>query len=80
MAEYPSEMTPALAYVLGMHPGEAINMVGALREVGFEIKPRYEDENAAVRHYLIPFVLEHGDNWRDHAIADLQLRLAQRTP
>jgi hypothetical protein len=79
MADYPSELSPALAYVLGMGPGEAITLVRAMREVGFEIKHRYEDENAAVRHYLIPFVLEHGDDWRDYAIADLQLRLARRT-
>ncbi|HEY1750290.1 MAG TPA: hypothetical protein VGG29_03450 [Caulobacteraceae bacterium] len=73
---YPAEMTQALKDVLGMHPGDSIMVVGAMRAAGFEIASRYEDENAALRHYLIPFALQHGDDWRSHAGADLVARAA----
>ncbi len=72
MAEYPTDLTPALAEVLGqpnylMHP-----IWMALRAVGFEIKPRYEDELAAALHFLIPFALNHGLDWRSHAAVKLR--------
>jgi hypothetical protein len=70
-------LSPALAYVLGMHPGEVISVVGAMRECGFEVRHRFEDENAAVRHFLIPFVLEHGDDWRMPALAEFERRKAE---
>lgn len=75
---YPEEITPALEAVLGLHPGDAINLVGAMREVGFVVAPRYENENAAVRHFLIPFALKFGERWRDEAIADLMRRAVER--
>jgi len=68
MTEYPKELTPALIEVLGMHPGMAIQIVGAMRASGWEIPPHYEEENAQVRHLLIPLAIEHGDNWREEAI------------
>ncbi len=43
----------------------------SLREVGVVIKQRYEDEAAAALHFLIPFALEHGDDWRKHAADQL---------
>jgi hypothetical protein len=43
----------------------------ALREVGVEIKPRYEDEAAAALHFLIPLALEHGDDWQPKAAEKL---------
>lgn len=65
--QYPTELTPALAEVLGQ-PNYLIHPIWmALREVGVEIKPRYEDEMAAALHFLIPFALDHGDDWRRHA-------------
>ncbi|TCP65886.1 hypothetical protein [Sphingomonas sp. PP-CE-1G-424] len=74
MADYPKDMTPALTDVLGsphfrLHP---ISM--ALREVGFEIPVRYEDERAAALHFLISLALEHGEDWERHA-ADRLLEL-----
>lgn len=68
MADYPVEMTPALAEVLGQPNFRLHTFWMALREVGVEIKPRYEDEAAAALHFLIPFALEHGDDWRRHAV------------
>lgn len=67
VAHYPEIMTPALAKVLGqpnfvLHP-----LWMALREVGVQIEPRYEAEQAAALHFLIPLVLEHGDGWRKAA-------------
>jgi len=67
MANYPTDLTPALAHVLGM-PNFSLHPIWmALRDVGVEIKPRYEDEQAAALHFLIPFALEHGDDWQRHA-------------
>ena len=67
MAEYPAALTPALAEVLGMPNFKLHPIWMALREVGVTIKPRYEDEAAAALHFIIPFALEHGEDWRQHA-------------
>jgi hypothetical protein len=67
MADYPADLTPALADVLGMPNFQLYPIWMALREVGVEIKPRYENEQAAALHFLIPFALEHGDRWQQHA-------------
>ncbi len=67
MAAYPIELTPALADVLGSPVFRLHPIWMALREVGVAIKPRYEDEQAAALHFLIPFALEHGDDWQRHA-------------
>jgi hypothetical protein len=78
MPDYPSEMTPALAEVLGMPNFVLHPFWMALREVGVAIKPRYEDEQAAALHFLIPFALAHGDDWRRHAIERLKELKQQR--
>jgi hypothetical protein len=67
MADYPTDLTPALADVLGMPNFQLHPIWMALREVGVEIKPRYENEQAAALHFLIPLALEHGDDWQRHA-------------
>jgi hypothetical protein len=71
MAEYPKEMTPALREVLGMMCFEFIKLVQGFRAAGYEIKTRAEDEQAFMLHWLIPFALEHGDNWRQAAGVEL---------
>ncbi len=71
---YPSDMTPALAEVLGMPNFQLHPIWMALREVGVEINPRYENEQAAALHFLIPLALEHGDDWQRRA-ADRLLEL-----
>lgn len=68
---YPAEMTVALRDVLGMAPGPAIIWANALRRAGFSFKRRYEAENAAVRHFLIPYALNHPTDWERRAIADV---------
>lgn len=72
MSDYPTELTPALAEVLGQPNYEMHPIWMALREVGFDIKPRYEDELAAALHFLIPFALDHGLDWRSHAAVKLR--------
>lgn len=67
MACYPADLTLALADVLGSPVFRLHPIWMALREVGVEIKQRYEDEQAAALHFLIPFALEHGLDWQRHA-------------
>lgn len=69
---YPREITPALAEVLGMPNFQLHPVWMALREVGVTIAPRYEAEAAAALHFLIPFALDHGADWR--IAAGLKLR------
>lgn len=64
---YPVDLTPALAEVLGQPNFQLHPIWMALREVGVEIKTRYEDEAAAALHFLIPIALAHGDDWQRHA-------------
>jgi hypothetical protein len=71
---YPAELTPALKDVLGQPNYKLHPIWMALREVGVVINQRYEDEQAAALHFLIPIALEHGDDWQRHA-ADRLLEL-----
>lgn len=77
MAEYPKDMTPALREVLGMICFELAPLAHGLRAAGYEIEPRAEAEQAFMLHWLIPFALEHGDNWRQAAGAELAKIVAQ---
>lgn len=70
--ELPAQMTPAIAEVLGMPPWEVMPIAHALQAAGRPIKPRYEDEHAAVRFYLLGLAIRFGDQWRKEAVADLQ--------
>ncbi|MDQ2762104.1 MAG: hypothetical protein M3Y22_00970 [Pseudomonadota bacterium] len=67
MAQYPEQLTPALAEVLGMPNFRMHPIWMALREVGVVIEHRYEAEMAAALHFLIPLALEHGDGWQQAA-------------
>lgn len=71
---YPADLTPALTEVLGQPNFHLHPIWMALREVGVEIKPRYEDEAAAALHFLIPLALVHGLDWQRHA-ADRLIQL-----
>jgi len=64
---YPTDLTPALAEVLGQPNFHLHPIWMALREAGVEIKTRYEDEAAAALHFLIPLALAHGADWQRHA-------------
>lgn len=70
--EYPKELTPALRDVLGMMVFELSPIAPALRAAGHDIERRAEDEQAAVLHWLIGIVLEHGDGWRKHAANEIE--------
>lgn len=74
MADYPKDLTPALKDVLGLPNYKLHPIWMSLREVGVVINQRYEDEQAAALHFLIPIALEHGDDWQPHA-ADRLLKL-----
>ena len=67
MADYPTDLTPALAEVLGLPNFRLHGLWLSLRDAGFKIRQRYEDEQAAALHFLIPFALEHGEDWQSKA-------------
>jgi hypothetical protein len=72
MAErYPDHIPPALAEVLGMPPFELLPVWLALREVGVDVPTRYEGEVAAALHFLIPFAICAGSDWRAAAANEL---------
>lgn len=73
--QYPADMTPALAEVLGMPPWQLQPYWQALRAIGQPIATRFEAENAAALHYLIPLAIEHGEGWEKVAHADLGPKL-----
>lgn len=72
---YPEAMTPALSEVLGLHPGTAIALSSVLRATGTPMAQRYEAENAAVRHFLIPLALEFPETWREESANILDVRI-----
>ncbi len=68
-------MTDSLREVLGMPVHQYIPIVRALQRLDPSIKPRFEDEQAALLHWALGFWFQHGDDWRAAAGATLQ-RLA----
>ncbi|MCW5141095.1 hypothetical protein [Burkholderia cenocepacia] len=69
---YPDVMPAALHEVLGMPNFVCAPFAHCMRAAGATIKPRSEDEQAAVLHWLVKLVLKHGDGWREHAEQDMQ--------
>lgn len=72
MAPYPSELTPALREVLSLMLWHTGPIAHAMRASGEDIPRKAEAEQAHVLHWLIGLVLEHGDDWREHAAAHIE--------
>lgn len=68
---FPQVLTPSLHRVLGHMLWETRPIAAALRAAGRSIGARPEDEQAVVLHWLVGFVLEHGNDWSRHAAAAL---------
>ncbi|MFD1557044.1 hypothetical protein ACFSHT_15695 [Paraburkholderia silviterrae] len=68
---YPDELTPELREVLGWMCFECAPIAHAMRAAGIDIKPKAEDEQAHVLHWLVKLVLRHGASWRKAGTEDL---------
>lgn len=68
--EFPA-MTPELASILGLMCFQCIPFAQALRTAGHQIKTSAEDEQAAVLHWMLGHWFRHGEEWREHAQADM---------
>lgn len=68
---YPAELTPALREVLGLMLWTTTPIAHALRSGGAEIRPKAEEEQAHVLHWLIQLALRHDEAWRSRAVAKL---------
>lgn len=75
MKAYPKEMTPALREVLGTMIMTTCPIAHGMRAAGADIPTKTEAEHAHVLHWMIGLALEHGDNWRAVAGAELQIIL-----
>lgn len=71
LPSFPAELSPPLRRVLGMMMWETSPIAHALRAGGQDIARKAEDEQAVVLHWLVGFVLKHGDQWHRHAAAAL---------
>ena len=69
---YPAYIPPALAEVLGMPPFKLHPWWMALREVGVAVPTKYEGEISAALYFLIPFAVNHPDDWLTPAIAEIK--------
>lgn len=69
---FPAYLTPALRRVLSMMMWETGPIAHALRATGEDIARKAEDEQAVVLHWLVGFVLKHGDDWHKHAAVALR--------
>ena len=69
---YPEEMSDAIRDVLGRPNFACIQIADLLRASGVEIPSKAEAEQAAVIHFLLKFVLRHGDAWADTAARELE--------
>lgn len=68
---YPAHVPPALAEVLGQPPLELLLWWTGLRAAGVEIPEHYEGEASAALHFLIPFAIRNGADWRSAAADEL---------
>lgn len=74
----PRELTPELHEVLSLMLWDTGNIARAFRAAGRAvIKPRAEDEQAFVLHWLLTLALEHGADWRRHAGETLTVVIAE---
>ncbi|ALX96101.1 hypothetical protein AV650_22295 [Serratia fonticola] len=61
------ELDSDLIDILGRPNFACIRIAKRLRELGYEIKRRSENEQAATLHFLLSHYLADGGNWRDTA-------------
>ncbi|MGK5024622.1 hypothetical protein [Janthinobacterium sp. RB2R34] len=69
---YPATMTTALADVLSLPNFRTGPIAHVYRAAGAEIRTKCEDEQAFVLDRFLRLALEHGDDWRTAAEADLK--------
>lgn len=74
--EFPA-MTPELASILGLMCFQCVAFAQALRAGGHQIKPRAEDEQAAVLHWMLSHYFRHGEEWRAVAAEDMKRMQAE---
>lgn len=65
------ELTPELRYILGLPHSKLINTAQLLRQLGYCIGPRSEDEQAAVIHWMLEHYLRRGEHWKVFAYLEL---------
>src|SRR5690606_34390362 len=61
---YPEELSPDLAFILGMPNFQCAPIAHALRAGGADIATRSEAEQAYVLHWLIKLAIDHPADWR----------------
>ncbi|WP_448208166.1 hypothetical protein [Azospirillum sp. sgz302134] len=69
--QYPNELTPALMDALGMMNFQTGPIAHIYRAAGHDIPRKCEAEQAFVLHRCVLLALEHGEDWRSHAQAEL---------
>jgi hypothetical protein len=69
---YPDDLTPELREVLGWPNFKCGPIAHLMVAAGAEIKPKSEDEQAAVLHWLVKLVFAHGKDWKEAAWADIR--------
>jgi hypothetical protein len=70
---YPKDLSDDLREVLGWPCFKCAPIAHAMRAGGDNIKPKAEDEQAVVLHWLVTLVLTHGDGWRAQAQKEIVL-------
>lgn len=77
---YPDEITDEFKFVLGWPNFRCGPYAHLFRAAGHDIKPRSEDEQAFVLHWLVKLVLDHGAEWSDIAQSQLEAMRAASAP
>ena len=70
--DWPSELTPDLADILGRQCFMFIKLAGLFRAAGYDIPTRAEAEQAFFLHRFLCHWARCGDGWRDAAERDLR--------
>lgn len=73
-----TELNEDLLDILGRPNFTCIRIAQRLREMGYVIKTRAENEQATVIHFLLQHYLEHGAAWREKATDALSATAARK--
>lgn len=74
----PETMTPAIDQALGEPNFRTGPIAHLFRDTGEDIPPKMEREQAFVLFWLLRLAIEHGENWRRVAGAEIDRRLDLR--
>ena len=72
------ELNEHTRWILGRPNFWCMPIANALRKIGYKIKPKAEDEQAVVIHWMLEMYKKYGDGWKGLASKELEDSISER--